>query len=211
MEFVRDHELEFVDTLLLSGSRKRFSRGDLIYSETESPKGLHYIESGLVGLTKMSASGNESLLRIFRAEQFFGHRTLFSNEKYHATAKCLENTDLVFLEKKLVFEVFDKNPSSYFFLARALAKELRRAEDRSVLISEGHIIERVAYALILFKKLHPEHIWTRTEIANYCASRTPTVIKAMGELEKKGAIRQNRRYIEILDESILIDVVEDLQ
>ena len=71
-------------------------------------------------------------------------------------------------------------------------------------------MERVVYALLLFKKLHPEHLWTRTEIANYCASRTPTVIKALGELEKKGAIEQNRRYIEIIDESILMDIVEEL-
>lgn len=209
MESIKENELQFVARLLELGESKSFQKGQVVYREADHPLGLYYIQSGLVGLVKTSMAGNESLLRVFKPKQFFGHRTLFSEETYHGSAKCLEDTQLAFIEKTKVFELFNAEPSAYYFLARALAKELRRAENRSLLISEGHIKERVAYALILFKKLYPEHLWTRTEIANYCATRTPTVIKALGELEDTGAIRQNRRHIEILDEEALLDVVEE--
>ncbi len=209
MDFSREEEQQVVKRLLAIGSQKSFQRGDLIYSEGDSPTHLYYIEKGLVGLIKLSPTGNESLLRIFKADQFFGHRTLFSGETYHASAKCLEPTNMILVEKQKVIELFDENPKSYFFLARALAKELRRAENRSVLVSEAHILERVASALLLFKKLYPEHMWTRTEIANYVASRTPTVIKALAELEKEGAIKQDRRYLEIVDESALLGFLSE--
>jgi CRP-like cAMP-binding protein len=156
------------------------------------------------GLTKVTHSGNESLLRIFKPGQFFGHRSLFSEEPYHASAKCLEPTLILAVRREKVTETFDAHPRAYYFLSRALAKELRRAENRSVLVSEAHITERVAAALLLFKKLYPEHLWTRSEIANYCATRTPTVIKILSELEKQGAIIQQRRHIEIKDESVLL-------
>lgn len=200
---------EIINKLISLGEPIELNRGDVIYRENEAPQGLFYIERGLIGLTKVTVSGTESLVRLFKSQQFFGHRTLFSDEHYHATAKCLEESNVLFINKKAALKTFDENPDSYQFLSKYLAKELRRAEDRSVLISEGHIIERVAYALILFKKLHPEHMWTRTEIANYCASRTPTVIKTLGILEAKGAIKQNKRLIEITDENRLISVIED--
>lgn len=199
---------DIITHLMSSGETRLLKRGDVIYWEAAKPLGLYFIKYGLVGLTKLSGSGNESLLRVFKTEQFFGHRTLFSDESYHGTAKCLEDSEIIFITKKEAVQIFDDNPKSYKFLVMSLAKELRRAENRSVMISEGHIIERVSYALILFKKLYPDHLWTRTEIANYCATRTPTVIKALSLLEKKGAIGQNRRFIEILDENLLINIAE---
>jgi CRP-like cAMP-binding protein len=204
-----DEAREIINKLIKLGEPRSLIRGDVIYRESEAPQGLFYIEKGLVGLTKVSVSGSESLMRLFRSEQFFGHRTLFANEHYHGTAKCLEDSHILYIQKKLALDFFNENPRSYIFLVQSLAKELRRAENRSVLVSEGHIIERVAYALIFFKKLYPDHMWTRTEIANYCASRTPTVIKTLGILEEKGAIKQNRRFIEITDESALINIIED--
>ena len=208
MKFNQEDELTIVKKLTSVGVNKSYSRGDLIYREGDQPKALFYIEKGLVGLTKLSSVGNESLLRVFKAGQFFGHRSLFAGEEYHGTAKCLEDCEVSFLDKEIVFGVFDDNPKAYFFLARALAKELRRAENRSVLVSEAHILERVASTLLLFKKLYPDHLWTRTEIANYCASRTPTVIKALAKMESMGIVKQDRRHIEIVDEAELLNLID---
>ncbi len=207
MEFIQAEEQKLVDQLLNWGIPRTYQRGDHVYDEGESAKGLYYIKSGLTGLIKYAPNGSENLIRIFKSQQFFGHRSLFSGEKHHGSAKCLEPTEILFCNNDLVFQVFDGEPRSYFFLARALAKELRRAEERSLVVSEGDVIERVSSALLLFKKLQPDHLWTRTEIANYCASRTPTVIKALGQLESQGIIRQQGRTIEIIDENHLVRIL----
>ncbi len=200
-------EKSLVERLLNWGIPQSLKRGDYVYREGDAPKGLYFIRSGLVGLIKYTPNGAESLIRLFKKDQFFGHRTLFADETYHGTAQCLEPTEILFCNKELVFKVFENEPKAYYFLARALAKELRRAEERSVIVSEGDILERVASALLLFKKMKPDHLWTRTEIASYCASRTPTVIKALGHLEELGAIQQEKRNIEILDENQLVAVL----
>ena len=127
-----------------------------------------------------------------------------NEENYHASSRCLEPSAILRIRRDIVLDFFEKEPRAYAFLARALAIELRRAENRSLMVSEAQILERVSSALLLFKKLYPDHLWTRTEIASYCATRTPTVIKALSELEKEGAIKQSRRYIEITDESALL-------
>ena len=206
MFFNHDEERNVILKLIENRESSNLKKKSIIYNETEIPRGIYYIKSGLIGLTKVHADGAESLLRVFKPGQFFGHRSFFSEESYHATSIALENSEIIFCNKEIINEVFAANPKAFYFLARALAKELRRAEERSLLISEGDVTERIASTLFLFKKLKPDHKWTRSEIAKYCASRTPTVIKVLGELENKDIIKQEGRDIQILDENGLLDI-----
>lgn len=209
MEYSFEEEKQFVDELLRMASPVRYKKGQYIYHADDAPTSLYYVKIGLVGLLRISANGQESLLRLFKKQQFFGHRSLFSNETYHASARCMEDCEILTCDKKSVIQYFDSHPKGYFFLARALSKELRRSELRSVMISESEVIERVAAAILIFKNLYPDFKWTRTDIANFCASRTPTVIKTLAHLEKKGLIQQDGRKIEIINEQGLSDLVNN--
>ncbi len=193
-------------------SAKSFNlkRGDVVYREGDVPKGIYFIESGLVGLVKNGISGKEHLLRFFKEGQFFGHRSLFSNEGYHGSATCLENTSGKLVPKDEIVKVIEKHPILLKEVVSVLAQELRRCENQHVMILENQILSRVAQAIVYLKDLHPEHNWTRQEIANFCASTVSTVIKAMGELEESGFIAQNGRRIEIKDKLALINLQESI-
>jgi CRP-like cAMP-binding protein len=206
MTDIEPEETKLLKELSKSFPTKHYKKGSYLYRQGDSPEFLYYFESGLAGLIRNTENGNESLLRLFKTDQFCGHRTLFSNETYHASSKCLADCFVKLIPKRKVLEFFDSNPNAYFYLAKSLAKELRRAEERSVTVSEGDVLQRVASALVLFKNLKPDHLWTRKEIANYCASRTPTVITALGKLETLGAISQNKREITIMN----LDMLEKL-
>lgn len=183
----------------------QFKRGDHIYSQGESPKGMYFVKSGLVGLTILSStSGKEHLLRFFREGQFFGHRALFSDEGYHGNTIALEPTAIRFIPKASVLAGIEKDQSLLKNVVYVLAKELRRCETQHVMILENEIKVRVAQSLIYLKDLHPQHNWTRQEIANFCASTVSTVIKALAELETEGFILQEGRSIQILNRGGLI-------
>lgn len=185
----------------------QFKRGERIYSQGETPKGLYFVKQGLVGLTMISAkSGKEHLLRFFRQGQFFGHRSLFSKEGYHGSAVALELTNIKFVPQDVVTSGIDKNKSLLEDVVLVLSKELRRCETQHVMILENQIVARVAQSLIYLKDLHPDHNWTRQEIANFCASTVSTVIKALNELEEGGYISQEGRSISILDRARLVEM-----
>lgn len=191
-----------------SSTSLNLRRGDIIYREGDLPKGVYFIESGLVGLVKTGVSGKEHLLRFFRQGQFFGHRSLFSNEEYHGSTTCLEATSVRLVPKTQILQSIEKYPALLKDVVVVLAQELRRCENQHVMILENQILSRVALAIVYLKDLHPEHNWTRQEIANFCASTVSTVIKAMGELEENGYISQKGRSIEILDRQALINLHE---
>lgn len=182
-----------------------FKRGDFIYSQGETPQGIYFVQDGLVGFTMISAkSGKEHLLRFFRQGQFFGHRSLFSNEGYHGNTVALEQTKIKFISKEAIFIGLEKDKSLLHEVVKVLSKELRRCETQHVMLLENEILVRVAQSLIYLKDLHPDHNWTRQEIANFCASTVSTVIKALASLEDRGFIRQEGREISILDRNGLI-------
>lgn len=206
--------IPFLNSLIhreLRGSARLIEkkRGEAIYRQGDAAEGLYFVESGLVGLVLIGEqSGKEHLVRFFRPGQVFGHRALFSDDGYHGTATALEPTKLLFLPKSQVFEAFEKNPNSYRDLVKVLALELRRCEVQHVMILENQILPRTAQALVYLKELHPDHQWTRQEIANFCASTVSTIIKALAELERLQLIRQTGRRIDILDREALISLTD---
>lgn len=185
-------------------------RGDFIYRQADQPRGLYFVKTGLVGLVLTgSSSGKEHLLRFFKQNQFFGHRSFFSNEGYHASAIALEPTVLQFVPKKTIVEAIEKYPLLLKDVVTVLAKELRRVELQHVMILENQILSRTAQSLIYLKDLHPEHNWTRQEIANFSASTVSTIIKALAELETMGLIAQEGRSIQILDRDGLLALQDE--
>lgn len=193
--------------LLQATQKLTLKRGEVIYRQGDSPRGVYFIEEGLVGLVLVGEStGKEHLVRFFKAGQFFGHRTLFADESYHATSTALEKTVISFIPKDPFLRVADQNPCLYKDVIQVLATELKACEVRHVTIMEKQVLSRAAQAIVYLKDLYPEHNWTRQEIANFCASTASTVIKAMAELEYRGLIAQKGRSIEVLDRQALIEL-----
>ena len=187
----------------------KYKRGDKIYQQGDKPKGLYFIKTGLVGLVLLGAqSGKEHLMRFFKSGQFFGHRSLFSEEDYHATAIVLQPTEVKFIDKKTIVDLLADKPYMLMDIIRILSKELRRCENHQLMILENQILPRIAQSLIYLKDLHPDHNWTRQEIANFCASTVSTVIKAMAELENMGLIEQSGRVFSIKNRDGLLDLQE---
>ncbi len=184
-----------------------YKRGDTIYSPSEKSKGLYIVIAGLVGVSIIGEeSGKEHLLRFFTTGQFFGHCSIFSDEINHGHSTVLEKSIVKLIPKDRLIQVMNEFPSLYKDLISYLGTELRRAENMHVMILENQILPRTAQAIIYLKNLHPEHNWTRSEIANFTASTTSTIIKAMAQLEDMGLIRQTGRSIEILDQSKLLKI-----
>lgn len=189
--------------------RLELKRGEWVYRQGDSPKGIYFIKEGLVGLILHgSASGKEHLLRFFREGQFFGHRSMFSSEGYHGSTMALEPTVVKLVPKDVVLGVLEKHPHLYKDILLIVSKELRRCEVQHVMILENQILGRVAQALVYLKDLHPDHNWTRQEIANFCASTVSTVIKTLSQLEEMGFIKQDGRSIDILNRDALIGLQE---
>jgi CRP-like cAMP-binding protein len=187
------------------GKIKSFKKGQIIYLAGEEPQGMYFLESGLVALTMINPDGKEHLLRFFKEGQFFSHRSLFAQEVYHASAKSLDDSRVVFVSKEQVLVYLEQNPHGYKEVVMVLAKELRKAEVMLAL-QDSEVLVRIAHSLIYLKELDSNRAWTREEIAQLASTTETTVIKILAKLELEGLIHQNGRKIEISNRDALISL-----
>ncbi|WP_413578049.1 Crp/Fnr family transcriptional regulator [Bdellovibrio sp. HCB290] len=195
--------MELVD--VFKGSRiEKFKRGDVLYKMGESPRNIFFLVEGLVGLVVWSEAGNDHLLRLFKKNQIFGHRSFFAQEPYHASATVLEDATVFVLSKEEMRERMKGNCDLAEKLLQTLATELRRAEEKQVILTEKDVTARIAEAVVYFKDLHPTHSWTRQEIADFCGTTTATVIRTLARFVDDGLIEQRGREIIILKKDELL-------
>lgn len=194
---------EFVK-LFKDAKALRFKRGDVIYRVGDQPENIYFLESGLVGLALWGESGKDHLVRFFRAGQVFGHRSLFEKAPYHATATVIENSVVQVLSKTELREKMRGNCDLAEKFLENLARELRESESKQLILNEKDAPARIAEAVVYLKELHPDYSWTRQEIADFCGTTTPTVIRNLAHFVEEGLIEQKGREIVILDREALL-------
>jgi CRP-like cAMP-binding protein len=188
---------------------KTYKKGAVIYSSGEKPIGIYFIKKGLVGLVTQTPKGSEHLLRLFSENNFFGHRALFAHQSYYGNAVCLEQSEIGLVPSRIVETILETYPEASRLIIETLALELGQAENQRLKIADQEVLQRLASSLIYLKEVHPDHKWTRSEIANFCASTGPTVIRGLAVLEKQGLISQKGRAIEIIDRNKLLQFAND--
>lgn len=179
-------------------------RGEVVYRVDDIPENIYFLESGLVGLALWGESGKDHLVRLFKAGQVFGHRSLFENVPYHATATVIENSVVRSLSRKELREKMRGNCDLAEKFLENLARELREAESKQLTLNEKDAPARIAEAVVYLKELHPDYSWTRQEIADFCGTTTPTVIRNLASFVEEGLIEQKGREIVILNRDALL-------
>lgn len=188
---------------------RTLKRGETYYLAGDIPTGLHFIRQGLVGLVAIGPSGNEYLIRLAKAGHYVGHCSLFAKKAHHGTAVALEDTRITSVPKAVLFRVIERFPETALLILESIAKELKEAELGRVSLADKNVISRVAESIVYLRERFPQHQWTRREIAEFCGSTTPTVIRTLAKFEEKGLIRQIGRNIEISNRRALLELAGD--
>lgn len=190
----------------------KYKKGQTLFHEGNPPYGLYCINSGKIKLTKTSSEGKDSIIRIVSPGEVLGHRSLFSNDNYRATATALEDSDVCFIDKKFIQKLIEQNPSISLELIAQLTKAMGMVEDKVANFYQKNVRERLASLLLEFKDKYgveeDGHIrldikLTREEMASIVGVATETLIRFMSEFKDEGAISQKGKTMFVESEEKL--------
>lgn len=208
-----DHEaLGEVSTHKVMNSYKK---GQTIFYQGNPPFGLYCINQGKIKVSRLGNDGKETIVRIAGAGDVLGHRSLFSNENYEATATALDDVAICFLDKKFIHEAIKEEPSVALNLIQKLSKEMGAAEARNASMFQKSVRERLAELLLSLKTTFGikegaayrlDIKLTREEMASMIGTTNETVIRIFSDFKEEGLIRQEGKIIFIEDAEALIDV-----
>ena len=77
-----------------------FKKNDAVFLEGEKADGFFFLCQGRVKLYKSSIEGKEQLLHIVYPGETFAEAAMFEGSSYPATAQVMEDSRLLFIEKK---------------------------------------------------------------------------------------------------------------
>lgn len=182
-----------------------YKAGDIIFHAGDAPLGLFSIRKGVVKLEVLNDEGAAHTVRLAGPGGLLGYRSFFNGEPYKKSAIAIEDTDICFMPRKEVMEMFKCHPELSLKMIQQLSGDLDLAENKWADQIDKGAPARVADALLFLNDHFKGTHWTRKEIAEWAGTTTETVIRTLAVLEKEGIITQNYKNFEILSVDRLID------
>lgn len=186
-----------------------FKKGERVMSEDDVARGVYFIYSGAVKLTKQDENGNEVIVCIKQKGDVFAEACLFTQKTqcYPATATMLEDGKILFLNKnELERDLYDY-PELAIQMIRYMSDSLREmtAQFRDVALLDVYA-KTVKTLERLGKKFNTgQNRWnieiplTVQEFATVVGTSRESVSRVFSKLKKQEMIDMKSRKIIILD------------
>lgn len=104
----------------------QYGAGHRIFDEGEPARGFYLIHTGQVKIFKLSPRGSEQILAVLGPGQTFAEAAAFLGKGYPASAECLEDSDLIFIEREAIRVLMAKDPDLALRMMAGMALKLRR-------------------------------------------------------------------------------------
>jgi CRP-like cAMP-binding protein len=191
-----------------------YKKGQTLFVQGNHPYGIYCISKGNIKLTKVGPDGKESIVRIVAGGDILGHRSLFTEDNYSATATAMEDTEVCFIDKKFILQKIKEEPSVALHIINKLSRDMGIAEKKLTSLHQKNVRERLAELLVSLKTTHGvkegnrfkiELKLTREEMATMIGTANETLIRFMTEFKDAGIIEQDGKIIYIKDEEELLN------
>ena len=77
-----------------------YQKGQTLFVQGNPPYGMYCVSSGNIKITQVASDGKESIVRIATKGDVIGHRSIFTDQYYQATATAIDSAQVCFLDKK---------------------------------------------------------------------------------------------------------------
>lgn len=193
----------------------KYKKGQTLFVQGTHPFGIYCISTGNIKLSKVGQDGKESIVRIIGKGDILGHRSLFTQDHYSATATAMEDAEVCFIDKKYIMKVIEKEPTVSLNIINKLSKDMGAAEERISSLHQKNVRERLAELILILKESHGQKMedgtyrlnlkLTREEMATMIGTANETLIRFMTEFKHEGMIGQDGKTIIVLNEEKLIE------
>ena len=185
-------------------------KGEPIFEEGDSVNGIYCVTTGVCKLSKLSSNGKDQIVKLVKAGELLGQRSMISDEPANLSAVALEDMEVCFIPKTEVMNMFDHNNNFSLNIMKTVCGDLKETSDHLVSISQKTVKERLAETLIYLEEnfgKNPDGSLriqlSREELAGMVSTATESCIRLLSDFNKLGLIELQGKKITIKDASKL--------
>lgn len=185
-------------------------KGEAVFTEGENVNGIFCVKEGVCKLTKLSANGNDQIVKLVAPGELLGQRSMISEEPVNLSAVALEDMTVCFIPKTDVMGYFNQNNKFSFQVMKTICGDLKEADDHLVTMAQKSVKQRLAETLIYLQETFGMNEdkslklkLSREELAGMIGTATESCIRLLSEFNKLGLIELSGKKITILNSSAL--------
>jgi len=186
-------------------------KGEPIFTEGENVNGIFCIKDGVCKLTKLSANGNDQIVKLITKGELLGQRSMISEEPVNLSAIALEDMEVCFIPKTEIMGLFKQNNQFSMNVMKAICGDLKDADEHLVTMAQKSVKQRLAETLVYLLDtfgINPDKSLniklSREEIAGMVGTATESCIRLLSEFNKLGVIELSGKKIIIPDRNKLL-------
>lgn len=190
--------------------KKAYKKGNQIISEYENAKGVFFVHSGIVKLSKQDEQGNEVIVCIKKKGEIFAEACLFNQPEqlYPATARMVQEGVVYFLNTEDLETELMRSPEMAVQIIRYMSEQLRDMTSilRDIALLDVYTktiktLERLAakFGANHCNRMHIEIPLTVQEFASLVGTSRESVSRVFSKLKKDEVIDIQGKKIVILD------------
>ena len=187
-------------------------KGESIFAEGENVNGIFCIKDGVCKMTKLSANGNEQIVKLISKGELLGQRSVISDEPVNLSAVAVEDMEVCFIPKGEVMRFFNQNNQFSMQVLRTICGDLKEADNHLVAMAQKPVKQRLAETLLYLYDTFGVNEdnslkikLSREEIAGMVGTATESCIRLLSELNKQNVIEISGKKIIVSNRKKLAD------
>ncbi len=191
-------------------------KGQILFNEGNLPRGVFYVQSGIVKIYKYGIDGKEQIIKLAKHGDLIGYKAILTNDKYNVSTAILENATLTFIPKSDFIELFRADEEIADKVTQLLCADLADMERKMVAMAYKPVRGRLAETLLSLNDVYGNPDKTsaiksrirlsREDLANIIGTAKETVIRLLSEFKSENLIKTEGKIINILDPQGLVKI-----
>jgi CRP/FNR family transcriptional regulator, dissimilatory nitrate respiration regulator len=104
---------------------KQLRKGDYLFREGDPSQGFFIVQTGAINVHRLSATGKEQIIHVFRAGESFAEATLATEIGYPADALALESSQVLLVQKVDFTALLRRQPELALRMLGSMSQHLR--------------------------------------------------------------------------------------
>lgn len=183
---------------------KVVKKGETIFEEGESLKGVYCVRDGVCKLTKLSANGKDQIVRLVVKGELLGQRSLVGSDTTNLSAVALKDMEVCFIPRDEIINDLQKSRDFSMDMLQNMALDLRESDNIIVDMAQKSVKQRMAETLLHLQEKFGEDnngmldlVLSREDYANLVGTATESAIRILSEFKREGYITTSGKQIKI--------------
>ena len=114
-----------VEAIAVFTVSKHLKKGDYLFREGDRSEGFYVVQKGAINVHRVSASGKEQVIHLFRPIESFAEATLATEGGYPADARATEPSSVLLVPKTEFIDLLRRRPELALRMLGSMSQHLR--------------------------------------------------------------------------------------